>query len=73
MASSGSPPDTEARSARETIVSAYASTVAASPETHGVPDPGLTGCGLSNMHAAREERPERFRAADHRGRHGRGD
>ena len=32
MASSGSPLDTEAQSARETIVSAYASTVAASAE-----------------------------------------
>ena len=45
MASSGSPPDTEARSARETIVSAYASTLAASPETHGRIEalPGVVG------------------------------
>ena len=35
MASSASPLDREAQSARETIVSAYASTLAASPETHG--------------------------------------
>ena len=35
MASSASPLDTEAQPARETIVPAYASTLAASPETHG--------------------------------------
>ena len=35
MASSASPLDREAQSARETIVSAYASTLAASPETYG--------------------------------------
>ena len=44
MASSASLPDTEARSARETIVSEYASTVAASAETHGRIE-SLTGCG----------------------------
>ena len=45
MASSASPLDTEAQSARETIVSAYASTLAASPETHGriEASPGVVG------------------------------
>ena len=66
MASSASLPDTEARSARETIVSEYASTVAASAETHGRIE-SLTGCGWSYVHASREQRHERFEAADHRG------
>ena len=56
MVSSGSPLDTKARSARATIVSAYASTVAAAAEMSDAPERGPPGCGLSNRRAARAER-----------------
>ena len=72
-AASCSPLGSEAPSARDTIVPAYASTVAASPETHDVPERGPHGVRSVERTRAMAQRHRGFRAADHRDRHGMGD